>query len=98
MMSRTDNTKKPAAGRGFTLTDASIALCGIALMGAALVSRPLEVIDAVVTFVTPAAHAAEAGQAPQALTRAPAWGERTVYFPESFPPVPGEVATPIEQF
>jgi hypothetical protein len=100
MWSKSDSSKKPGADRSSKLADASLALCAGTMIGAALLANPLASISAIATFVSPAAHASEIE--PQAAITieqsAPAWAERTVYFPESFPPVAGDVATPIDQF
>jgi hypothetical protein len=100
MTSRTDMPKQLGSARGFTLTDASIALCASAMLVAALLTQPLGAVNAVMSFVTPAAQAAESTpQAEGTSDRgAPAWAEHTVYFPDAFPPIAGDAATPIAQF
>jgi hypothetical protein len=100
MWSKSDSPKKPGADRTSKLTDASLALCAGSMIGAALLANPLATVSALATLVTPAAHASEIEpQASMTIEQsAPAWAERTVYFPESFPPVAGDVATPIDQF
>jgi len=100
MSSKSDSHEKSGAGRASTLTDASLAVCACTLIGAALLANPLGTVSAIATLVSPAAHASEIEPQAEMMAErdAPAWVERTVYFPETFPPVAGDVAMPIEQF
>jgi len=93
---RLEMLKEVGAGRALTLAATSLILYSAMMLAVLTATQPADTGAAIATFVTPAAQAAEAN-APATQSREHG-GERTVYFPASFPPVTGEIAAPIEQF
>ena len=99
MRFQADIAGKPGTRSKFTLGDMSIALCSGAILLATLLAQP-DIGSAVVSFVMPAAEASVS--APQGATatedETPYQGERTVFLPELFLPVGGDISVPIDQF
>jgi hypothetical protein len=100
MESRFEMLKQLGTRRVFALACTSVVMYASTMLALALFTEPVATGSAIMALVTPAAEASQsAPQAPRmAESGTPAWNELTVYFPETFPPVGGDVAEPIAQF
>lgn len=99
MTSRLETLDDEGARRRFTLPDASIVLCGIAMLLATLLTQPFAAGNPVRAADAPAADAS-AGKAQTARTIEPdAAGsvEHTVFRPELYVPVTGNLSVTLEE-
>jgi hypothetical protein len=88
--SETGRLDKSGTRRRFTLADVSVALCAGTIVLAALLTLPL---------VPPAqASVSAANTATTTDQDTPDRGERTVFLPELYTPVSGNISVPIDQF
>lgn len=99
MRFQADIAGKPGARSKVALGDVSVALCAGAILLATLLAQP-DIGSAVMSFAMPAAEASVS--APRAATatedETPYQGERTVFLPELFLPVGGDLSVPVDQF
>lgn len=99
MTSRLDKLDNIRARRRFTLPDASIVLCGGAMILATLLTLPLAAGNPTRAADTPpAGDSAGQAQSTEAIDQDAAGSvERTVYRPELFVPVTGNLSVRIDQ-
>jgi len=96
MRSKIDMLKELGARHSLLFAGLALAPYSLLLLAVLAITQPAETGNAVASLVVSAAEASEG--MPTIEPGTPVWSERTVYFPEAFPPVAGEVATPIDQF
>ncbi len=99
MTSRIEKLDSTGARRGISPPDVSMALCAAAMLLATLVSEPFAAGSAALVADTPAADAsAGKPQATKAIDQdASDTVERTVFRPELFVPVTGNLSVTIER-
>jgi hypothetical protein len=99
MKSRLDRLENKSAGRRFTLPDASIVLCGIAMLLATLLTQPFAAGNPARAADAPDADAsAGQAQATKAIDHDAAdTVERTVFRPELYVPTTGNLSATLEQ-
>lgn len=99
MTSRLDKLDNNGARRRFSLPDASIALCGGAMLLATLLTQPFAAENPARATDSPAAGASTSkARATEATDQEEAnAAERTVYRPELFVPVTGNLSVFIDQ-
>jgi hypothetical protein len=81
---------KSGARRRVTLADVSVALCAGAILLATLLAQPFAAPAAQASMSVPHAAATDQGARDK--------DERTVFLPELYLPVSGDISVPIDQF